>query len=50
MLFSPTLPAKTTLEVLLKMKLMYMTKRQRDIKKQVSKDIVENSKVFNKNF
>ena len=29
---------------------MYMTKRQRDIKKQVSKDIVENSKVFNKNF
>lgn len=42
-------PEEKNIETL-KMKLMYMTKRQKDINKQVSKGIVEKSKVFHKNF
>jgi hypothetical protein len=42
-------PEEKNIETL-KMKLMYMTKRQRDINKRVSKSIAEKSKVFHKNF
>ena len=42
-------PEEKNIETL-KMKLMYMTKRQKDINKQVSKGIVEKSKIFHKNF
>ena len=42
-------PEQKNIETL-KMKLMYMTKRQKDINKQVSKGIVEKGKVFHKNF